>query len=186
MDTIEKYSRYVTTRMVSHLEPVVVDRAHGAVIQAADGKEYIDCFAGIAVVNAGHVCAAAIANIEVLQGERLVERSAELGTWLMTRLRELSEHEPLIGEVRGKGLMIGVELVRDRRSKEPASEEAFAVRERCREAGVLIGVGGQAGNVLRLQPPLVVSGEQLATTLEVLRTALRRVSPSEVMSSGSA
>ncbi len=55
MDTIEKYDRYVTTRMVSRLEPIVIDRAHGALVQTPEGKEYIDCFAGIAVVNAGHV-----------------------------------------------------------------------------------------------------------------------------------
>jgi 4-aminobutyrate aminotransferase/(S)-3-amino-2-methylpropionate transaminase len=121
-------------------------------------------------------CAAAIANIEVLESESLVERSAKLGAHAMAELRTLSEREPLIGEVRGQGLMIGIELVRDQRTKEPAATEAAAVRDHCREAGVLIGVGGQHGNVVRLQPPLVISEQQLAESLGVLSRAITLVS----------
>jgi 4-aminobutyrate aminotransferase / (S)-3-amino-2-methylpropionate transaminase / 5-aminovalerate transaminase len=118
-------------------------------------------------------CAAALANIQVLQDERLVERSADLGAWALVELRRIAESASLIGEVRGQGLMIGVELVRDRATKEPAAKEAAQVRARCREAGVLIGVGGQHGNVLRLQPPLVISKEQLGRAIDVLATAIR-------------
>jgi 4-aminobutyrate aminotransferase-like enzyme len=69
-------------------------------------------------------------------------------------------------------LMLGIELVRDRASKEPAAGEAARIRAFCREAGVLIGVGGQFGNVLRLQPPLVITRAQLAHALDVLAQAL--------------
>lgn len=117
-------------------------------------------------------CAAALANIEVLETEHLVGRSAELGAWAMAELRALIDRAPLIGDVRGQGLMIGIELVRDRKTKEPAATEAAQVRARCREAGVLIGVGGQHGNVLRLQPPLVISKEQLRRAIDVLSTTL--------------
>src|SRR5947209_1808711 len=70
MDTVEKYRRYVNTSSVKAVEPVVVERAEGAVMHGADGREYLDCFAGIAVVNAGHghpkVAAAAKAQIDKL------------------------------------------------------------------------------------------------------------------------
>jgi 4-aminobutyrate aminotransferase-like enzyme len=68
--------------------------------------------------------------------------------------------------------MLGIELVKDRATKEPAAAEAVHVRTTCREAGVLIGVGGQFGNVLRLQPPLVITREQLARAIHALSLAL--------------
>lgn len=117
-------------------------------------------------------CAAALENIAVLQEEHLIERAAELGARALTELRRLQEQQPLIGDVRGQGLMIGIELVRDRATKTPAAEEAARVRTLCREQGVLIGVGGQFGNVLRLQPPLVISEEQLSQALSVVAEAL--------------
>ncbi len=122
-------------------------------------------------------CAAALANIEVLESEHLVERSAELGTWALAALRELADRQPLIGDVRGQGLMLGVELVRDRQTKEPAPAEAAAVRTACREAGVLIGVGGQFGNVLRIQPPLVITRHELAGAIESVGQALAALQP---------
>jgi 4-aminobutyrate aminotransferase-like enzyme len=93
----------------------------------------------------------------------------------MARLRDLAERHELIGEVRGLGLMIGVELVSDRATKEPASKQAAEVRRRCREAGVLIGVGGQAGNVVRFQPPLVISDEELDHAIDVIDEVLAAV-----------
>lgn len=120
-------------------------------------------------------CAAALANIEVLREEGLVEHAAELGAWALGELRHLQERCALIGDVRGRGLMIGLELVKDRASKVPAAAEAALVRAKCREAGVLIGVGGQSGNVLRLQPPLVITQEQLARALNIISQALAAV-----------
>jgi 4-aminobutyrate aminotransferase-like enzyme len=120
-------------------------------------------------------CAAALANLDVVVSERLPEEAARKGEHVMTRLCGLAETLPLIGEVRGLGLMIGVELVRDRASKEPANTEAATVRRLAREAGVLIGVGGQFGNVVRVQPPLVIDDDALDHALDVLEDALRSV-----------
>jgi 4-aminobutyrate aminotransferase len=117
-------------------------------------------------------CAAAQANIAVLQEEGLVEHAAELGSWALSELRQLQQSHTLIGDVRGQGLMLGIELVKDRATKEPAAAEAARVRAICREAGVLIGVGGQFGNVLRLQPPLVITREQLGQAIQTLSQAL--------------
>ncbi len=120
-------------------------------------------------------CAAGVANIAVLRDENLPERAATLGAWALARLRGLGDRHELIGEVRGLGLMIGVELVRDRVTKEPAAREATAIRRLCRERGVLIGVGGQDGNVLRVQPPLVITRDELSQALDVLEEALAAV-----------
>ncbi|MDQ3328518.1 MAG: aspartate aminotransferase family protein, partial [Chloroflexota bacterium] len=121
-------------------------------------------------------CAAGIATIDVLQNDHLVERSATLGAWCKSRLEDMVQQHHIIGEVRGVGLMIGIELVRDRESKQPASAEAVTVRRLCREQGVLLGVGGQEGNVVRIQPPLMIDKLQLDRALEVLEGALRSVS----------
>jgi 4-aminobutyrate aminotransferase-like enzyme len=132
--------------------------------------EHLSTFGGNPVC-----CAAGTANVEVLLEERLPQRSRELGAWAMDRLREMAQRHPLVGEVRGAGLMIGLELVRDRDTKEPAPAEAAQVRRLCREEGVLLGVGGPNGNVVRVQPPLVIEQEQLDRALTVLDRALATV-----------
>lgn len=118
-------------------------------------------------------CAAALANIKVLEEEGLVEAAAEKGTWFMERFQELASRHRLIGEVRGKGLMIGLELVKDPVSKEPAPEEGRRLREACLERGVLLGLGGTFGNVLRVQPPLVIEKAQMEEVVGVLGEVLR-------------
>jgi len=120
-------------------------------------------------------CAAALANIQIMEEEHLAERAEEKGRYLMKRLEELREAHSLIGDVRGKGLMVGVELVRDMGSKRPAADEASRVREEMRRGGILIGVGGVKGSTLRLQPPLIIEVEQLERALNVLDTVLTKV-----------
>lgn len=119
-------------------------------------------------------CAAALANLEVFRRDRLVERSAEKGARLIEQLRGLAERHPLIGDVRGLGLMVGVELVTDRARKTPAGESAALVQDLLLEDGFLIGVGGYHGNVLRLQPPLVIGDEDLDRSVAALDRALAR------------
>jgi 4-aminobutyrate aminotransferase-like enzyme len=121
-------------------------------------------------------CAAAIANIEVMIDEDLPGQSARKGARTLGNLRELAADYDLIGDVRGLGLMIGVELVTDKKTKTPAKAQAAAIRKYCRENGVLIGVGGQAGNVVRFQPPLTISDNDLDTAVETLDAALKTVS----------
>jgi 4-aminobutyrate aminotransferase len=105
-------------------------------------------------------CAAALANIAVLQEEKLIENAALRGAELLARCQGMQEKCRLIGDVRGRGLMIGLELVRDLKTKEPAPTEAKAVRAKMRERGILVGVGGIFGNVVRLQPPLSITSEE--------------------------
>ncbi len=117
-------------------------------------------------------CAASLANIAFMTETDLPAQAAAKGEQLMARLRAHAAHESLIGQVRGKGLMIGVELVKDRETKAYATAEAGFVRNFCLEHGVLIGVGGNFGNVLRLQPPLVISEGELDTVFATVAEAL--------------
>ncbi len=92
----------------------------------------------------------------------------------MEGLEPLCNDLTLVGEIRGRGLMIGLELVEDA-DKTPAVEAAKEVKKRCREAGILIGVGGTYANVVRLQPPLVLSEDEAAQIVDVLSKVLRDV-----------
>jgi len=117
-------------------------------------------------------CAASLANIAYFEREKLPEKTLEKGEALIGELRELQKMQPLMGDVRGLGLMVGVELVTDQ-AKTPATEQANAVRGLMRQKGFLIGVGGTWGNVLRLQPPLVISVEELSESVSALDESLR-------------
>ncbi|MGQ9662718.1 MAG: aspartate aminotransferase family protein [Kiritimatiellia bacterium] len=118
-------------------------------------------------------CAAALANFDVLIGENLPAKAAEKGRMALARLQEFAQHCSLVGEVRGEGLMIGIELVKDGK-KMPAVDAAKEVRRLCRENGVLVGLGGSLANVIRIQPPLVITSEQLHGALDVITEALKK------------
>jgi 4-aminobutyrate aminotransferase len=120
-------------------------------------------------------CAAASANIDVMLEEDLAGQAASKGERFLGGLHDLAGKHELIGEVRGIGLMLGMELVTDRKTKVPAKAQAADIRRICRENGVLVGVGGQLANVIRIQPPLIISDDQLDRTLEVLDQALTQV-----------
>src|SRR6266513_6544770 len=121
-------------------------------------------------------CAAALANIEFMEKENLPARATEIGNYAMSKLRELQKQNSLIGEVRGLGLMIGVELVKDE-NQTPASVEAEALRDGLLRQGVLVGVGGVYGNVIRFQPPLVITRQQIDRALKAFEAALQEVAP---------
>jgi 4-aminobutyrate aminotransferase len=120
-------------------------------------------------------CAAALASMAVLRDERLVERSADLGARILARLREMTAGNPRVGEVRGLGMMIGIELVRGRDTREPAPDLAGRVVIETLRRGVLTLGGGIHGNVLSLSPPFVITEEQVDAALEVLGEALEGV-----------
>ncbi len=98
-----------------------------------------------------------LATLDVIDSDGIQENALKVGGHLKARLLELQDRHRLIGEVRGMGLMLGVELVRDRASKEPASTETAELLELCKERGLLLGKGGLAGNVLRIKPPMCLT-----------------------------
>jgi 4-aminobutyrate aminotransferase-like enzyme len=109
-----------------------------------------------------------------MQRENLPARATETGNYAMAKLRDLQKHSPLIGEVRGLGLMIGVELVKDEKLT-PATSEAEAIRDGLLRQGVLVGVGGVYGNVIRFQPPLIITRPQIDRAIEAFAAALHEV-----------
>ena len=117
-------------------------------------------------------CAAALATIELLRGG-LVKNAAVVGAHLMAGVRALMEKHALIGDVRGRGLMIGIELVRDRQTKERATTERDRLVHECFNRGLLVLGAGR--NAIRLCPPLVITTEQADTAVRILDEALAAV-----------
>ena len=115
-------------------------------------------------------CAAALATIALLE-EELVENAARMGAYLMDRLRDWPARFPVVGDVRGLGLMIGIELVRDQRTKEKAPELRDRVLDLAFQAGLL--VLGAGDNTIRLSPPLVISRDQCDFAIETLEKCLK-------------
>ncbi len=111
---------------------------------------------------------AARATIHVIEEENLLENSATVGAYFRGKLEELQKKHALIGDVRGMGLMQAVELVKDRKTKEPAPEATAQLMERARENGLLIGKGGLYGNVLRLSPMLNITKPDVDEAIRIL------------------
>ena len=121
-------------------------------------------------------CAAALASLAEIEEKGLVQRGAELGDYFKSRLEELQQEHHLIGEVRGVGMMVGVEFVRDRESREPATEEGARVVDGLLQRGVIAtNYGGSYNNVLKMSPPLVITREQLDTAITALNESLSEV-----------
>jgi 4-aminobutyrate aminotransferase / (S)-3-amino-2-methylpropionate transaminase / 5-aminovalerate transaminase len=117
-------------------------------------------------------CAAALANLAYMKREDLAGKAAAKGERLRARLETLVGSHEKVGEVRGLGLMFGVELVSDRASKTPDGATAANLQDRLLEAGFLVGLGGFHGNVLRIQPPLVITDADLDRAVDALDQAL--------------
>ena len=132
-------------------------------------QEYFNTFGGNPVS-----CAVAEAVLQVIEEEGLVENAAKVGEYVLQLLQELQSKHELIGDVRGRGLFFGMDLVTDRETKAPASEQTKRVVNAMRHQGVLMGNIGQHGNVLKLRPPLCFSKENadfLVSTLDQVLSA---------------
>lgn len=126
------------------------------IAQTLAQKLHFNTFGGNPVCSAG-----GRAVLRAIDQDRLQENSQHVGTYLLQRLAELQEKHDIIGDVRGKGLMVGVELVKDKKGKQPAIEETSQVFESCKDRGVLLGKGGLYGNVFRIKPPMCISKEDV-------------------------
>ncbi len=116
-----------------------------------------------------------LATLEVIEEDGIQENALRVGDYLKAGLLELQQRHPLIGDVRGMGLMLGVELVKDRLSKEPARAEAADVLELARDRGLLLGKGGLYGNTLRIKPPMCITRDDATFILQCLDEVFGRV-----------
>ena len=134
----------------------------------ANGMEYFNTFGGNPVS-----CAIGQAVLDVVQTEGLQDKARETGDCLLSGLQELAGDHPLIGHVRGRGLFLGVELVTDRETLEPATREADYIINRLKAHGILLSTDGPLDNVLKIKPPLVFDREDADYLLRCLNTILR-------------
>ena len=141
--------------------------------------------AGHAFTTAGApvACAAAIATLDVVRDEKLADNAATQGDFIMNGIREMSSRHHLIGDVRGSGLIIGVELVLDRETKKPATRECGKVVLRCQQLGLLVHYVGIFSNVIEITPPLVLTRAEATIGLEIFDRALSDVENGRVADS---
>jgi 4-aminobutyrate aminotransferase-like enzyme len=119
------------------------------------------------------VAKAGCAVLNTIKGEDLVANASRMGELLLAGLRQLQDQHVIIGDVRGLGLMVGVELVTA--SREPAAEETDAILEKMKDAGVILGKGGQSRNVLVFMPPLIIGEEGIVSILNTLADVLKGI-----------
>ena len=128
-----------------------------------NGMEFFSTFGGSTVA-----CAVGLAVLAVVEEERLQEHARHVGDVMLARLRTLVAEHPLVGDIRGSGLFLGIELVKDRETLAPAAAEASEVSNRMRDRGILLGTDGPFHNVIKIRPPMpftTADAEHLAVTL---------------------
>jgi 4-aminobutyrate aminotransferase-like enzyme len=139
-----------------------------AIAKAFDnGMEFFSTFGGNTVS-----CAVGLAVLDVVRDEQLQRHSREVGASLLMSLRSLADRHSIIGDVRGSGLVLGVELVRDRETLEPAGPEAGFVANRMRERGILLGTDGPHHNVVKIRPPMPFTASDAELLVDALDQAL--------------
>jgi len=136
----------------------------------ANGMEYFNTFGGNPVS-----CAIGMAVLDVIEDEGLQSHSAKMGTMLKRAFEDMAERYDLIGDVRGQGLFLGIELVTDRDTREPASDQAKQVVNTLRSRGILMSTDGPDDNVLKIKPPIVFPEHEASRLVEEIEVALQQV-----------
>ena len=150
--------------------PLAAVTTRREIAEALTGRIHFNTFGGNPIS-----MAAGLAVLDIIEEDGLQENCRVTGGRFKNGLKELMTRHRLIGDVRGRGLILGVELVKDRETKEPAKQETLDVMEHLRDTGVLIGKGGLDGNVLRIKPPMCLTPADVDFALEALDAALSRV-----------
>ena len=150
----------------------------GAVMGRAEIIDSISPNLHLSTFGGNHVSTAgALANLNYILDNDLQKNAAEVGGYLKERLLEMAQKHPFIGEVRGRGLMLGIELIGS--NEEPDPEAAVRLLEACRERGLLVGKGGIKANSIRISPPMVVTREAAEEAAAILEEALAEVATRE-------
>ncbi|MCS7184956.1 MAG: aspartate aminotransferase family protein, partial [bacterium] len=140
------------------------------IAESMRGKVHFNTYGGNPVS-----MAAGLGVLEVLEKYNYPHNAKVVGDYLKSKLIKLMDKHPLIGDVRGKGLMLGIELVKNRKTKEVAPEETLKVMEYAKDMGLLVGKGAMAGNVIRIKPPLCITIEDADFIYNVLDEAIGKV-----------
>jgi 4-aminobutyrate aminotransferase-like enzyme len=143
----------------------------------SNGMEYFNTFGGNPVS-----CAIGLAVLDVIEAEALQARALKVGAVLLEGLKRLKRRHSVIGDVRGLGLFVGVELVTDRLSKEPAASEAAMIVEAMKKRGILLSTDGPDHNVIKIKPPMVISEADVRFIVQQLNDVLRQMPPAGVSS----
>ena len=141
-----------------------------AIAQALTSRICFNTFGGNPIS-----CTQGRAVLQVIDEDGIQANAATIGAKLKAGFQDLARRHDVIGDVRGLGLMLGIELVKDHSAKAPAKEECVRVFERCRELGLLLGKGGLHGNVLRIKPPMCLTAADADFMLEALDAAFREI-----------
>lgn len=120
-------------------------------------------------------CAASLATIDVIKSEKLVENAANIGAYFMKELQELKSRSKIVGDVRGKGLIFGIEFVKDKKTKEPARIETAKICYRAWQKGLITGYFGLYSNVIEFTPPLNLSKEEVDLGVRILSETIEDV-----------
>ncbi len=113
-----------------------------------------------------------IAVLEIMERENLAENARAMGAVIMRRLREIQQKCRYLGDVRGRGLVMGMEFVQDKKTKRPAPELIPRIIDRCAENGLLVGAVGIFGNVIRVAPPLVITEPEAHESCDIMEKVL--------------
>jgi 4-aminobutyrate aminotransferase-like enzyme/Ser/Thr protein kinase RdoA (MazF antagonist) len=164
----------VTPDIVTLGKPIGNGHPMGAVITTpeiaasfANGMEYFNTFGGNPVS-----CAIGLAVLDVIRDEGLQENASKTGEYLLQELLQLSRKNPMVGDVRGRGLFLGFEMVRDRETLAAADREAAELVNRMKDLGVLLSTDGPLHNVIKIKPPMVFSRQDADKLLQGLETSL--------------
>jgi 4-aminobutyrate aminotransferase-like enzyme len=118
-------------------------------------------------------CAAALAVLDIMEEERLPENALKIGSYMLERFKEFEKKYEILGEARGRGLVMGLEFVKDRKSLDPAPDITWEFILRCCEAGALVGRVGFYGNVIRIAPPLVMNQHEAEEAVDIVERVLK-------------
>lgn len=140
-----------------------MDAVPGGVIGGTYGGNALACAAGLKV-------------LEVIERDHLLERSNEIGRICMEKFNQWKDVYEVVGDVRGLGAMIGIEFVKDKKTKEPAAEFVSLLIKECADHGLLIESAGTYGNVIRFLAPLVITDAQLNAGFDIMEKAIQRLS----------
>ena len=150
--------------------PLAAVVAKREVAEALAGKFYFNTYGANPIA-----CAAGRAVLRVIEAEGLQENARVVGAQMLEVLKNLHQRYEIVGDVRGRGLMMAIELVKDRKSKAPATEETAAVFEATREAGLVLSKSGAYRNVLRMVPPLCVGEEDVGFFADAIEQSFRQL-----------